>query len=82
MSHELKSPLNAIIGFSDLMRVSPDRYNSEQMAEYAGLIHSGGQNLLRLINQILDLTRISAGHFVLSRDGIGTAVRPGKRRPL
>ena len=69
MSHELKSPLNAIIGFSDLMRTSPDRYGPEQMAEYAGLIHAGGHNLLRLINQILDLTRIAAGHFVLSPCG-------------
>jgi two-component system cell cycle sensor histidine kinase PleC len=65
MSHELKTPLNAIIGFSDLLKSTPDRFQPEQVGEYAGLIHLAGANLLRLINQILDLTKIAAGRFVL-----------------
>jgi signal transduction histidine kinase len=65
MSHELKTPLNAIIGFSDLLKSAPDRFQPEQVGEYAGLIHLAGANLLRLINQILDLTKIAAGRFVL-----------------
>ena len=70
MSHEMKTPLNAIIGFSDLLRSSPERFGPAQVAEYAGLIHQGGQNMLRLINQILDLTKIAAGRFELSRGGV------------
>ena len=67
MSHELKTPLNAIIGFSDLLGSMADRVAPEQVKEYAGLIHQGGKNLLRLINQILDLTKISAGRYELRR---------------
>jgi PAS domain S-box-containing protein len=66
MSHELKTPLNAILGFSDLLRMSPDRFKPDQIAEYAGLIHQAGSNLFRLINQILDLTKIAAGRYPLS----------------
>jgi two-component system, cell cycle sensor histidine kinase PleC len=65
MSHELKTPLNAIIGFSDLMLTMGERFSPEQVKEYAGLIHDGGRNLLRLINQILDLTKLSAGRYEL-----------------
>ena len=67
MSHELKTPLNAIIGFSDLMLAMADRLGPEQVKEYASLIHAGGQNLLRLINQILDLTKLAAGRYALRR---------------
>ena len=67
MSHELKTPLNAILGFSDLLRVSADRFSQEQVSEYAGLIHAAGGNLLKLINQILDLTKIAANRFPLRR---------------
>ncbi len=65
MSHELKTPLNAIIGFSDLLLALADRANPEQVREYAGLIHQGGNNLLRLLNQILDLTKLAAGRYEL-----------------
>ena len=70
MSHELKTPLNAILGFSDLMTNLADRLSPEQIREYAGLIHQGGDNLLRLLNQIMDLTKISAGRYELHRAGI------------
>jgi PAS domain S-box-containing protein len=59
MSHELKTPLNAVIGFSDMMLqeiygpVEPERYRS-----YVADIHSNGGRLLAMINDILDLTRI------------------------
>ena len=67
MSHELKTPLNAIIGFSDLLAQMAENFTPDQVREYAGLIHSGGHNLLRLINQILDLTKIAGGKFELRR---------------
>jgi len=70
MSHELKTPLNAIIGFSDLLDTVADRAAPQQVREYAMLIHQGGKNLLRLINQILDLTKISAGRYELRRQSI------------
>jgi two-component system, cell cycle sensor histidine kinase PleC len=65
MSHELKTPLNAIIGFADLLQLVPEQFSKEQVCEYAGLIHGAGRNLLKLINQILDLTKIAAGRFPL-----------------
>jgi signal transduction histidine kinase len=66
MSHELRTPLNAILGFSELgptlesaMPV-PDRAK-----EYFGLIHESGAHLLRVINDILDLSKIEAGKMRL-----------------
>jgi two-component system cell cycle sensor histidine kinase PleC len=67
MSHELKTPLNAILGFSDLMATLADNLKPDQIREYAGLVHQGGGNLLRMINQIMDLTKISAGRYDLHR---------------
>src|SRR5262249_52170313 len=67
MSHELKTPLNAILGFSDLMGSLADTLTPAQVREYAGLVHQGGANLLRMINQIMDLTKISAGRYELHR---------------
>jgi two-component system cell cycle sensor histidine kinase PleC len=62
MSHELRTPLNAILGFSDLMRgemLGP--IGNESYKAYLNDIHSSGQHLLRIINDILDLSRIEAG---------------------
>ena len=70
MSHELKTPLNAIIGFSDLLSSMADRFSADQVKEYASLIHAGGNNLLRLINQILDLTKIAGGRYELDRRAV------------
>jgi len=67
MSHELKTPLNAIIGFSDLLLEMKGRLSEQQVHEYAALIHEGGRNLLRLINQILDLTKLTAGRYDIYR---------------
>lgn len=67
MSHELKTPLNAIIGFSDLLKSTPGHFSAGQIGEYASLIHMAGGNLLRMLNQILDLTKIAAGRFPLNR---------------
>jgi signal transduction histidine kinase len=67
MSHELKTPLNAILGFSDLIAAMAERLSVEQVREYAVLIRQGGTNLLKIINQIMDLTKISAGRYELHR---------------
>ena len=77
MSHELKTPLNAILGFSDLMGTLADNLTAPQVREYAGLIHQGGVNLLRLVNQIMDLTKLAAGRYDLRRAPLdaGSALR-------
>jgi two-component system, cell cycle sensor histidine kinase PleC len=67
MSHELRTPLNAIIGFSELMQrgmfgpLGSDRYQ-----EYANDIQESGTYLLGFINDILEMSKIEAGHFKLS----------------
>lgn len=70
MGHELKTPLNAILGFSDLMQAMAERMTPAQVREYAGLIHQGGSNLLKMITQIMDLTKISAGRYDLRRGAV------------
>ena len=70
MGHELKTPLNAILGFSDLMMTLADNLGPAQVREYAGLVHQGGSNLLKMINQIMDLTKISAGRYDLRRAAV------------
>ena len=66
MSHELRTPLNAILGFSEIMKGEVfGAIGSPQYAEYAEHIHSSGEHLLGLINDVLDLSRIEAGRFVI-----------------
>ncbi len=69
MSHELRTPLNAIIGFSEVLKselLGP--HAVPQYKEYAGDIHTSGQHLLNLINELLDLSRIEAGKYDLNEE--------------
>ncbi|MGV8996425.1 MAG: PAS domain-containing sensor histidine kinase [Parvibaculaceae bacterium] len=69
MSHELRTPLNAIIGFSEaLERELFGPVGNPRYREYAVDIHDSGVHLLNLINDILDLSKIEAGHFQLHED--------------
>ncbi len=69
MSHELRTPLNAIIGFSEaLERELFGPVGNPRYLEYATDIHDSGVHLLNLINDILDLSKIEAGHFELHED--------------
>lgn len=68
MSHELRTPLNAIIGFSDIMRQRLFGPLSDRYAEYAQLIHESGQHLLDLIGDVLDISKIDADRYELSRE--------------
>jgi signal transduction histidine kinase len=74
MSHELKTPLNAVIGFSDLMRqelfgpIGNERYRS-----YVGDVHENGLRLLAMINSILDFSRIEGGLLDLEEMEISVA---------
>ncbi|HLI11911.1 MAG TPA: PAS domain-containing protein [Alphaproteobacteria bacterium] len=69
MSHELRTPLNAIIGFSDMIiteqlgPITPPKYR-----EYAEDICGSGKHLLSLINDVLDMSKIEAGKYVLTEE--------------
>jgi len=68
MSHELRTPLNAIMGFSDIMRQRLFGPLSDRYSEYAELVHDAGAHLLELINDVLDMSKIEAERFELSRE--------------
>ncbi len=67
MSHEIRTPMNAIIGFTEILE---DRLSDPQDQSYLKAIASSGQNLLDLINDILDLSRIEAGKLELSYEPV------------
>jgi two-component system, cell cycle sensor histidine kinase PleC len=74
MSHELRTPLNAILGFSEVMKSELfGPHSVDQYREYSIDIHSSGQHLLNIINEILDLSRIEAGRYDLQEEAIDLA---------
>jgi signal transduction histidine kinase/DNA-binding response OmpR family regulator len=80
MSHELRTPLSAILGFSDLMRNEPGQgENVVVPLEWVELIHRGGEHLLSLINDVLDLAKVEAGRLDLQTEPVEL---PGAIREL
>lgn len=88
VSHELRTPLNAIIGFSEMIKdelLGP--VENEQYKAYSADIHASGKQLLSIINDILDVSRIETGSVTLQEDMIDaehladTAVRLVTGRP-
>ncbi len=65
MSHELRTPLNAIIGFSDVLEEGMAGDLSDRQREYVADIRTSGRHLLALINDVLDIARVEAGHYEL-----------------
>jgi PAS domain S-box-containing protein len=67
MSHELRTPLNAVIGFSEIIKNEAfGKLPNKEYKEYADDIHDSGNKLLRVINEILDVSRIEAGERTLN----------------
>src|SRR5579871_4883398 len=70
MSHELRTPLNAVIGFSELLIQNRYGEMNDKQSSYVRNVHSAGQQLLRLINDILDLSKIEAGQLDLTPEDL------------
>jgi signal transduction histidine kinase len=70
MSHELRTPLNAVLGFAQLLRRDKKEPLSERHKERIDQILRGGEHLLRLIDDILDLSRIEAGSVSISTEPV------------
>ncbi|HZT51123.1 MAG TPA: ATP-binding protein, partial [Stellaceae bacterium] len=74
MSHELRTPLNAIIGFADILKGEVfGKLGDKRYADYAGDIRDSGLHLLRLINDVLDVSKIEFGKIALADDTVDVA---------
>ena len=70
MSHELRTPLNAIIGYSELLVEEAQESGEEHLVPDLRKIHKAGKHLLRLINDVLDLSKIEAGKMQLDLEDV------------
>jgi PAS domain S-box-containing protein len=66
MSHEIRTPMNAILGFADVLRRGYEK-NEAERRKHLNTIHSSGQHLLQLIDDVLDLSKIESGRMELER---------------
>ncbi len=68
MSHEIRTPMNAILGFTDLLIY--DSLTSDERSEYLNMIKNSGENLLSLINDIIDISKVESGELSISESPI------------
>jgi len=74
MSHELRTPLNAILGFSEIIGTEfLGPVGTAAYGDYARDIHTSGRHLLAIINEVLDMAKISAGTFVINESVVDLA---------
>ena len=67
MSHEIRTPMNGVLGFAELLLAEEPRPDQQQKLQ---MIADSGQSMMRLLNDILDLSKIEAGHVTLAHDRI------------
>jgi PAS domain S-box-containing protein len=68
MSHELRTPLNSIIGFTGILRQGLAGPLNEEQHKQLGMLHDSGRHLLALVNDVLDISKIEAGHLEITRE--------------
>jgi PAS domain S-box-containing protein len=73
MSHELRTPLNAILGFAQLLHRDKRRPLDDRQKGMVEQILKGGEHLLRLIDDVLDLARVESGRVTISSEPVGVA---------
>jgi signal transduction histidine kinase len=73
MSHELRTPLNAVIGFSQLLANKTYGELNDRQLQYLTTILSGGRHLRRLVDDVLDLAKVDAGHLTLDLTTVAVA---------
>jgi len=71
MSHELRTPLNAVLGFAQLLQRDRKQPLSDRQRDRVDHVVRGGEHLLRLIDDVLDLSRIEAGGVTISAEPVG-----------
>lgn len=78
MSHELRTPLNSILILSEMMSENPNANLTDEDMEYASIIHQSGKDLLDLISDILDLSKIEAGKVELMFEDVHLQTLPSQ----
>ena len=73
MNHELRTPMNAILGFSELIQCKAFADDVDKYAEYGAIIHESGEHLLTLISGMLDLATIEGGRLTLKEEDVRLA---------
>lgn len=73
MSHDLRTPLNSVLGFAQLLALDLNKTLTKEQSANVQRIEKSGRHLLTLINEILDLSRIESGAFTVATESINTA---------
>ena len=82
MSHELRTPLNSSLILAKLLADNPNENLSDEQVKYARTIQSSGNDLLNLINDILDLSKIEAGHVEIRPEAVSIERLAGNLRQM